>query len=57
MAPKKDSKKMSLNEFMNDDKYGSTSWADEMEDMPTAPSSGKLSKPASALAQVPHLKG
>ncbi|KAJ6260477.1 hypothetical protein Dda_4703 [Drechslerella dactyloides] len=39
--PKKDSKKMSLGDFLADDKYGSTSWADEMEDMPTAPSTGE----------------
>ncbi|KAK6520496.1 hypothetical protein TWF506_000748 [Arthrobotrys conoides] len=39
MGPKKDQKKMSLGDFLNNDQYGS--WADEMEDMPTIPSSGE----------------
>ncbi|KDN50586.1 hypothetical protein RSAG8_01084, partial [Rhizoctonia solani AG-8 WAC10335] len=36
MAPKKGQKqKMSLGDFLGDDKFGS--WADEMENLPTAP--------------------
>ncbi|KIM27478.1 hypothetical protein M408DRAFT_329937 [Serendipita vermifera MAFF 305830] len=52
MAPKKQ-QKMSLNEFLGDATFGS--WADEMEDLPTAPAlkAGGEDRGGSALSRAP----
>ncbi|KAG8817627.1 hypothetical protein FRC19_011239 [Serendipita sp. 401] len=50
MPPKKQQQKMSLNEFLGDANFGS--WADEMEDFPTAPAPRADEQRGSALSRA-----